>query len=143
MVNRLVMFLRTDTMPTVSSCSGRKLVHSMPTKMQLAGNQTRAMSQLHGCAARGTASQAASSSESETFTAQSRSDNFIGVRSCPRVSRRTAFKCQVLDDNEVLMPWVQHTGTIANQAESWLMPAKSNSYPGSNPTSACAPATKD
>ena len=47
MVKKFVKFFRTVTMPTLSSCRDGKLVHSIATNMQLAGNQCRAMFQFH------------------------------------------------------------------------------------------------
>ena len=47
---KFVRFFRTVTIPTLSSCKDGKLVHSIPTKMQFAGNHSFAMFQFHGCA---------------------------------------------------------------------------------------------
>jgi len=49
MTKKFVRFFRTVTIPTLSSCNDGKLVHSIPTKMQFAGNQSFAMFQFHGC----------------------------------------------------------------------------------------------
>ena len=49
MTKKFVRFFRTVTIPTLSSCKDGKLVHSIPTKMQFAGNQSLAMFQFHDC----------------------------------------------------------------------------------------------